>query len=92
MRPVTKETTGERINQPIAREDALHQHPTGLTGVLIDFKLWTGAVVIPCALAAVALGWIAEMLGWSRWIGVSVAALVTVAIVAWVIVKRHRCR
>ena len=65
------------------------ERATGFWAFLVDIKLWAAAVLIPFAAVALGLGWAAERIGWSRWIGVLVAAAATIAILALVPMKRR---
>ena len=81
-------------DESVAREQALHDdnRASGLTEFLIDIRLWAAAILVPFALAAIGLGWVAEGFGWSRWIGVVAASVLTAAAFAAVLVRRHANR
>ena len=83
-----------QYEQSLDRESAGRDigRATGFWSFLVDIKLWIAAVLIPLALVAVGLGWVAERIGWAKWVGVLVAAAATAATLALVLMRRQTDR
>jgi hypothetical protein len=81
-----------RYQQSLDREKREREAdtPAGFLAFLIDFKLWSAAVLLPFGFAALGLGWLAERIGWSRWICVIVAAASTVGVLAVLFVSDEK--
>ena len=82
-----------RYDESLAREQAQHDDDAkGCLAQLTDLRIWAAAILIPFGLAAGGLSWVAEQLGWSHWIGLSVACVVAIAIAGLLVVKQLRNR
>ena len=80
-----------QYEQSLDRESAARdiERATGLRGFFVDIKLWIAAVLVPFAFVAIGLGWVAERIGWARWVGVGVAAVATATTLGLMLMRRR---